>query len=59
MGTLYKFRDKEDGIVKWGEISIAYDPNLSDGNIPVVILNDYKDAGELRVIQTEDILEER
>jgi len=39
MGSLYKFRDSKDGIVKWGEISIAHDPNqpkLDENGIPMV-----------------------
>ena len=64
MGSLYKFMDK-DGIVKWGEISIAYNPNnpkLDENNlpmVPVVIDDGYPDAGKLRYIKLSEILESR
>ena len=64
MGSLYKFKDK-DGIVKWGEISIAHDPNRptldEEGNptIPVVIDDGYPDARKLRYIKFSEIIESR
>ena len=64
MGSLYKFKDN-DGIIKWGEISIAYDPNRpkldEEGTpmVPVVIDDGYPDAGKLRYIKLSEIIESR
>ena len=64
MGSLFKFKDK-DGIVKWGEISIAYDPNrpkLDEEGIPmvpVVIDDGYPDARKLRYLKLSEIIESR
>lgn len=59
MGSLYKFKDK-DGEIKWGEISIDYDPQeYKDGEplIPVVIDDGHPGAGEVRKIKVSEILE--
>ena len=64
MGSLYKFMDK-DGIIKWGEISIAYNPNNpkldEEGTpmVPVVIEDGYPGARKLRHIKLSEIIESR
>lgn len=65
MGSLFKFKDKKDGIIKWGEISIAYDSNRSTFDeegipmVPVVIDDGYPDARKLRYIKLSEIIESR
>ena len=65
MGSLYKFKDYVDGIVKWGEISIMHNPNrpkLDEEGIPMipVIIDDgYPDARKLRHIKISEIIESR
>ena len=64
MGSLYKFKD-QDEIVKWGEISIAYDPNRPKFDeegipmVPVVIDDGYPDARKLRYLKLSEIIESR
>lgn len=66
MATIYKFKDK-DGIVKWGEISVCYNPNKERYHpghskwkgLPVKIDEGYPNAGEIRYIKFNEIIESR
>ena len=63
MGTRIKFIDQMDGLVKWGEVSVGYNPNnpkIADDKplIPIFIEQFGKHENELRFVSIDMILEE-